>query len=206
MRGTRSAHGIEDGTALRLTGNLRKGKIETQQAHHEQREEPADGGILLDAGAQRISALEEQRAAGYAADKTGKTEKRVAVTACQTMNGTPRAAEKNQRADGGHHAENETDDGSGTAPGPEFARHEGHGHGPEHEADDFRPDVLHDGGAMQTETACNVALEAGDAYAHVGGIAEFLQQNGCNADDRTDEDDAGGAGKRILAVHEKAPP
>lgn len=101
---------------------------------------------------------------------------------------------------------NETDDGSGTAPGPEFARHEGHGHGPEHEADDFRPDVLHDGGAMQTETACNVAFEAGDAYAHVGGIAEFLQQNGCNADDRTDEDDAGGAGKRILAVHEKAPP
>ena len=196
-----AAHGIEQRSALRLSGNLREGKIQAQKSQHEQGEEPACGGVLPDAAAERIAALEEQRAQAYAADKPGKTEQRVAVTAGKAENGAPRTAEKDQCADGCNHAENESDDGRGAAAGPELADHERHAHGTEHEAD-----ILHDGSAMQTETARDVAFKAGHAYAHVGGIAEFLQQYGCNADKRADEDDAGGAGKGILAVHEKAPP
>ena len=54
---------------------------------------------------------------------------------------------------------------------------------------------------MQAEAASDVALEAGHADAHIGGIAEFLQQDCRKADDSADEDDAAGSGKGIFAVH-----
>jgi len=60
----------------------------------------------------------------------------------------------------------------------------------EYKADDFRPDILDCGGAMQPERAGNIAQKAGDAKAHVDGIAQHDQKR-CDQSDRQSGKDDG---------------
>ncbi len=73
----------------------------------------------------------------------------------------------------------------------------------EHETDDLGPQVLDHLGPVQAERSGSVALETGHADAHVGRVAEFLQQRGEHADDRAHRDDAPPGGKDVFSLHDR---
>ena len=54
---------------------------------------------------------------------------------------------------------------------------------------------------MQTDSACNVALKARDAEAHVGRVAERRQHECRDADDNTGQND-----EKIFFFHVLFPP
>ena len=168
--------------------------------------QPARGRVLLRAAAQRIPAPEEEGTPRNAADQPGKAEQRVAVAACKAENRTPRTAEKDQRAHGRNHAENEAHQRRGTAAGAEFACGQSHAQGTEHEP-------MISGRIYCTMAArCRPSPPAmsrskqATQMPMLAGLPNFCSRNGRSSDDGADNNDAGRAGKGVLAVHEKAPP
>ena len=130
--------------------------------------DPAHRRVGLLAATQAVAGLEELHADGDAHRQAGQAEDGVQVAAGQAQERAPGAAQEGQRADHGEHAQHEAHDGRRAGARPELAESERRDHGAEHETDDLRADVLHDGGAVQAQRAGDVALEAGHADAHVG--------------------------------------
>ena len=71
----------------------------------------------------------------------------------------------------------------------QLLRSESGAEGAQHEADDLRPDVLHLPGAVEADGARDIPQEAGNAEAHVAGVAVGRQHQGGDADDHAGEQD-----------------
>ena len=197
MYGAGAFEGIEEHAALVLSLHLRIEQEQGQQGQHDAgQDKPAHLALAL-AAAQREALAEEERADAHADDQTGQTEKRVGVPAGEPHDDAPRAAQKDQRADGRHHAQQQADDGRGAAARPVFAAKQGRAQRAQHHAEDLRPQVLDDGRAVQADGPGDVAVEAGDADAHVAGIAHALQQDGQRAQDEPCADHARRGGEEV---------
>ena len=138
---------------------------------------------------------------GIFAGKTGKTDDCVEIAAGQTQDHTQRAAQKGQRADHDESAEHEPQGRRGTGLGFPFLRGDGHQEAAEDQTDNLRTDILHLGCRMQTDSARDITLKAGDAEAHVGRVAERRQHECCDADDNAGQND-----EQILFFHVLFPP
>ena len=128
---------------------------------------------------------------GHKAHQTGHGGQ---ITAAQADDHAQRAAQKDQRADHDEHAQNEAAGGGGTGFGPEFLGADGRQQGAQNDADDLRADVLDLVGAVQSQRAGNVPLKAGDAEAHVPGVA-----GGGQHQSRDTDHDAGQQDQTVLA-------
>ena len=123
-------------------------------------------------------------------DEADETDERVEVAAAETEHHTQRAAKERQRADDDERAEHEADRGGRARAGLEFLARNAHDERAEHETDDLRTDILHLRGAVQAAGARNVAQEAGDAEAHIRGVAERRQNERGKTHGGTGNDDA----------------
>ena len=167
----------------------RSGEPEDEQQHIDDREGGAFGERLLIAAAEREALLEEHNAHENAHDEAHKTDKGVPVTAADTDDHTQRAAEEHQRADHDERAEKEADHRGRAAAALEFLRRDRRDERAEQDADDLRTEVLHDLRAVHAERAGRVAQEAGDAEAHVAGVAVRAQNERRNADHKSGDED-----------------
>ena len=163
-----------------------------QQDEHDQ----LNGGeqdavqLGLDVGPlQGVAALQEEHTGQNADGEAQQAQQGVEVAAGQTQDHAERAAEEHQAADHHEEAQHEAGDGGAAALGGELLAAQGHQEAAQHQTYDLRPDILHGGGAVQAKTAGDIPQEAGNAEAHVGGIAEVDQQSGDDADDQTGDDD-----------------
>ena len=138
---------------------------------------------------ERVALVQEEHAREDAAHKAGQAQQRIEVAARQTQDHAERAAEEHQRADHNEHAEKEADHRGRAAAALEFLRRDRRDERAEQDADDLRTEVLHDLRAVQTESAGRVAQEAGDAEAHVAGVAVRAQNERRNADHKSGDED-----------------
>jgi hypothetical protein len=132
------------------------------------------------------------------AARPNQAEHGVAVAAGQAQEGPPGAAQENQGPDHGDHPQDEPHDGGGAGPSPEFFKRESGNHGPQNEAQDLRPQVLHHRGPVDADGPGDVPLEAGHANAHVAGVAPLLEQGRQDADKNTHADDPDSGGEKFL--------
>ena len=204
--GARPLETVEQSAALRLALHLRPEEHEDEQAEHGDGQHQAGCGPGGLGAAQGVAVFQEQGADPDAAGQAGQAEQGVAVAAGEPQGCPPGTAEKDKRADHGEHAQHEADDGRRAGPRPELAGHQGCAQRAEHETDDLGPQVLDHLGPVQAERAGHVALETGHADAHVGRVAEFLQQCGKHADDRAHRDDAPPGGKEVFSLHDRLLP
>ncbi len=75
-----------------------------------------------------------------------------------------------------------------------------HDEGTQHQPDDLRADVLHLGSTVQAHGTGDITLEAGDAKAHVSGVAQLGQHQSRYAHQNAGNDD-----QPILFFHYKTP-
>ena len=172
-----------------------------QQAGHHSGEDRAVerlGGVVA---LEREALADEDRAEEDTGSKTGKTDDCVEIAAGQTQDHAQRAAQKGQRADHDESAEHEPQGRRGTGLGFPFLRGDGHQEAAEDQTDDLRTDILHLGCRMQTDSARDITLKAGDAEAHVGRVAERRQHKCRDADDNAGQND-----EQILFFHVLFPP
>ena len=167
------------------------GRRHQQDEHHH-----LDGGedhavqLGLGIGAlQGVAPLQEEHTGQDAQHKAQQAQQGVQVAARQTQDHAEGAAQEHQAAHHHEEAQHKSGDGCAAALGGELLLAQGHDEAAQHQADDLRPDVLHGGGTVQAQTAGGIPQEAGDAEAHIGGIAEKDQQRGNDADDQSGDDD-----------------
>ena len=146
---------------------------------------------------------QKDRADPDAEHKAEQTEERIAVTAAEADDHTQRAAQEHQGADHDEEAEDKTHDRGRAAFGLELAADQSHHHGTEDNTDNFRTDILDYRRGVHLDTAGNITDKAGDAEAHVAGIAEGGQNNGGRTDHQAGENDQK---MRIRFLHRKEPP
>ena len=152
-----------------------------KQHQHNDRQHEALGLFGLVGTTQVEALLQEHGAHSSADDEAQQTHEGVEVTAAHTQQHTQRAAQKHQCTD--HHQRTHGEAGGGRGAGlcAELLADERHDAGAEDDADDLGADILHHGSTVQPQSAGDVPLEAGNAEAHVLGIAQCLQQQSGNA-------------------------
>ncbi|CAN4007616.1 HTH cro/C1-type domain-containing protein, partial [Dysosmobacter welbionis] len=106
-----------------------------------------------------------------------------------------------------HHEHPQHKPAGGRGPGlcPELPGSQSCRRGPHHDADDLRPDVLHIGGAVEPQGAGDVPQEAGDAEAHVLGVAGGGKDQGGNAHGHARRQDQSVFPKPTLFSHKYTP-
>ncbi len=149
---------------------------------------PSPGGERPGA-AQGEALLQEDDAHEDAAQEAEEASHGRQVAAAEAQDHPQGAAQEDQGAHHHHKAQQEAHGGRGAGPGPEFLGGQSRAEGAQHETDDLRPDVLHLPGAVEADGARNVPQEAGDAEAHVAGVAVGRQHQGRDADDHAGEQD-----------------
>ena len=167
-----------------LLGGIEQGgdqQSQGKQHQHDDRQDKALGLFGLVGAAQVEALLQEHGADNGADDEAQKAHEGVEVAAAHTQQHTKGAAQEHQSADHHQGAHGETGGGGGTGLGAEFLADKGHDAGTQDNADDLGTDILHHGCAVQTQGAGNVTLEAGNAEAHVLGVAQSLQKQGGQA-------------------------
>ena len=160
-----------------------------QQADHDSGQYRAVerlGGVVP---LKREALADEDRAKEDTGGEAGQTDNGVQIAASQTEHHAQRAAEEGQRADHDECAEHKAERRRRTGSCFPFLRGQRHQEAAEHKADDLWADILNFGSRMQTDSACNVALKARDAEAHVGRVAERRQHECRDADDNTGQND-----------------
>lgn len=134
------------------------------------------------------AALEELDADEDTQGEAHQAHHGVQVAAADTQDHPQGAAQEGQCADHDEGAQHEACGGGGAGLGPEFLGGHGHDERAQHQTDDLRPDVLHLGCAVHTHRAGDVPQEAGDAEAHVGGVAQMGQHHSGQTDHRAGDD------------------
>ena len=174
---------------------------EDQQANHHGRQHRAIkrlGGVVP---LKREALADEERAKEDTGSKARQTDNGVQIAARQTEHHAQRAAEEGQRADHNECAEYKAKRRRRAGSCFPLLRGQRHQEAAEHKADDLRADILDLGSRMQTHSACDVALKARDAEAHVGRVAERRQHECCDADDNTGQND-----EQVFFFHVLFPP
>ena len=128
------------------------------------------------------------------------------VAACQAQNHAPGAAQKDQSADARDGSQQETDDGRGAAARFVFAKSQRGCEGPQNHAQDFRTQILDNGGPVQAHRPRDVAVEADHADAHIARIARMLEQNRQSAENQARDRNARGGGKNVESRFHENPP
>ena len=152
-----------------------------QQRRHHNGQHAALPLLVLIGPAQGEALFQKHNADADADGKADKAHQGVQVAAAQPQHHPQGAAQEGQRADHHKAAQHKPHGRGGTGPCPELPGGHGHDEGAQHQADDLRAEVLHLGSAVKSAGACNVPQEAGDAEAHVGGVAQQGQGNGRQA-------------------------
>ena len=189
------------GAFLRELEQRGNSQEQDQQADHDSGQHRAVerlGGVVP---LKREALADEDRAKEDTGGEAGQTDNGVQIAASQTQHHAQRAAEKGQRADHDECAEHKAERGRRTGSGFPFLRGQRHQEAAEHKTDDLRADILDLGSRMQTHSACDVALKARDAEAHVGRVAERRQHECCDADDNTGQND-----EQVFFFHVLFPP
>ena len=106
----------------------------------------------------------------------------IQITACQTQDHTQGTAQEHQGTDHHQRAQYKADSGGGTGLGPELPGGNAHDKGTHDQTYDLGTDILHHSSTVHTAGAYDVPKEAGNAEAHVGGVAKGGQQDGCQTD------------------------
>ena len=191
------------GAFLREVDKGRGQRQQHQQRRHDGGQHGALGGGQAVGAAQGVALVQEEHAAQDARHEAGQPEQRVAVAARQTQNHAEGAAKEHQAADHDEEAQHEPGHGSAAALGGPLLTHQREDQAAQHQTDDLRPDVLHGGGAVQAHRTGDVPYKAGDAEAHVGGVAQQHQhcRNDADAKARRQRN-----GKFFFVVHRKIPP
>ena len=138
---------------------------------------------------QGIALVQEEHAGQNAAHKAQQAKQGVQIAARQPENHAEGTAQKCQTAYHDEKAQNKPGQRRGAALGRPFLFQAGHQEAAQNQTDNFGPDVLDDGGGVQLQTAGGVPQEAGNAEAHIGGIAEQHQQHGNDSDGQTGQND-----------------
>jgi len=160
--------------AFRAEQRLRK--KESQDSGREERHHEAGRFRRRARGSEAEAPIEEPHPYGYPADEPRYAGDRVEVAAGEAKVGAPRAAEEYEGAGHREEAEREANHRGRTAARLIFRESERGGERAYDEARYLRAQILHDGGAVQAEGACDVAREAGDAEAHIARVAEFHEK------------------------------
>ena len=171
-------HGSVHRAGALLRGVEQAGDQQSQgkQHQHNHRQHKALGLLGLIGTAQVEALLQEDGAHQCPDNEAQQTHEGVEVAATHTQQHTKRAAQKYQGADHHQRTHGKAGGGSGAGLGPELLTDEGHDAGAQDDADNLGADILHDLGTVQAHGTHDVTLEAGDAEAHVLGIAQGLQQ------------------------------
>ena len=160
-----------------------------EKDHHDAGEHQALPGGERPGAAQGEALLQEDDANQDAAQEAQKASNRRQITAAEPQDHPQGAAQEDQGAHHHHKAQQEAHGGGGAGTGTELLRGESGAEGAQHEADDLRPDVLHLPGAVEADGARDIPQEAGNAEAHVAGVAVGRQHQGGDADDHAGEQD-----------------
>ena len=179
------------GAAARF-GEKDEGGSRHQQDKHHHLNDGEDHAVQLGLGIgalQGIAPLQEEHTGQNTQRKAQQTQQGVQVAACQTQDHAEGAAQEHQAAHHHEEAQHKPGDRSAAALGGELLLDKRHAEAAQHQTDDLGPDVLYGGGTVQTQTTSGIPQEAGNAEAHVGGIAEKDQQRSNDADDQSGDDD-----------------
>ena len=166
-----------------LLGGVEQGgnqQNQGKQHEHNDRQHEALGLLGLIGTTQVEALLEEDSTHGSADDEAQQAHKGVEVTAAHTQQHTQGAAQEHQSADHHQRAHGKAGGGRGTGLGTELLADECHDAGAQNDTDDLGTDILYHGSAVQAQSANDVTLKAGNAEAHVLGIAQSLQQQSGN--------------------------
>jgi len=121
-------------------------------------------------------------------DEANQTYDGVEVAAADTDNHAEGAAQEYQSADHNYHTQQEAGNGGRTANGLPFLLAKGHDHGTQSDTGDLRTYILYNCCAVKLYSAGDVSEEAGDAEAHVCGVAQHGQYYCCNTDYEASDD------------------
>ena len=151
-------------------------------------------GRALDLGrgvgpAQGEALFEEDHARQDADDEARQTDQGVEIAAADADDHAQGAAQEDQGPDHHQHAQEEAQEGGGPALTLELLEAEGRDQRAQDDAHDLRAEVLDRLGSVEAQSAGDIPLKAGDAEAHVFGIAQTGQQEGCRADQQTGQQD-----------------
>ena len=176
-----------------------------QQDDHDPRQDEAlahPDGVGPAQGEALLQAHHAHQDAGGKADQAGHGGQ---VTAAQADDHPQGAAQEHQGADHHEHPQHKPAGGGGAGLGPELLGRQGRGRRAHHDADDLRTDVLHIGGAVEPQGAGDVPQEAGDAEAHVPGVAGGGEHQGGDADRHARHQDQPVVTNPVLFSHRYTP-
>ena len=177
----RSAHGA--GAALRELQQHGESHQQDQQSHVDAGHGNTFQLALLVSTAQGEALLQEDDADQDTGDEAQQTDNGVQIAAGDTQSHTQGAAQEDQSAHHDAEAQHKTGQGRRTAAGGEVLLDQSDDKGANHQTDDLGTDVLDDSSTVHTDTAGDVTDEAGDAEAHVLGVAQHHQCNGDGTND-----------------------
>ena len=109
--------------------------------------------------------------------------RRSSVAAGQAQHHAKGAAQKHKAAEHDEKSQDKAGHGRASSSGEEFPPCQGKKQASQNKPDDFRPYVLDIGGGVESQRPGSVPEEAGNAEAHIHGIAEKHQKGGQDTDE-----------------------
>ena len=178
----------------------RYGKQKDKKGGHKTGQDEAVRPLYFIGAAQGKSFFQAQHTDADAEREAGKAGNGGKVAPGQTKHHAERAAEESESSDHDNHTQYKAQRGRGTGARLEFTAGRGGQERAQYEPDYFRAYVLDFCGAVHTKPARDITQEAGDAEAHIGGIACCGKPQRSEAGDKTGQKD-----ETVVFVHRESP-